>query len=103
MLSSRRWTSGRLLPACLLLLLSGCAFVTPRFPQEVQASFARDEMRKLSTRSLELYYPAHLRPTALRIAARSEDCVERLRGHAVDKRPRARVLAYLPSATFNNA
>ncbi|XXF75114.1 hypothetical protein P2318_18760 [Myxococcaceae bacterium GXIMD 01537] len=104
MLSPRRWTSGRVVLACLpLLLLAGCAFVTPRFPQEVQTSFARDDMRKLSTRSLELYYPAHLRPTALRIAARVEDCVGRLRKLTVGGEPRDRVLVYLTSANFNNA
>jgi hypothetical protein len=61
------------------IVLSGCAFVTPRFSQDVQASFARDEMRKLTTRSLELYYPAPLKGEALRITARVEHCFDRLR------------------------
>ncbi|RKG71031.1 hypothetical protein D7W79_31220 [Corallococcus exercitus] len=89
--------------ACLLLLASGCAFVAPRFPQNVQASFARDEMHKLTTRSLELYYPVHLRATALRVAARMEGCVDRLRTDAWSKAERKRVLVYLTSADFNNA
>ncbi|WP_375759118.1 hypothetical protein [Corallococcus exercitus] len=89
--------------ACLLLLTSGCAFVAPRFPQNVQASFARDEMHKLTTRSLELYYPVHLRATALRVAARMEGCVDRLRTDAWSKAERKRVLVYLTSADFNNA
>ncbi|RKG80028.1 hypothetical protein D7W82_29985 [Corallococcus sp. CA049B] len=89
--------------ACLLLLTSGCAFVAPRFPQNVQASFARDDMHKLTTRSMELYYPAHLRGTALRVAARMEGCVERLRTDAWSKAERKRVLVYLTSADFNNA
>jgi hypothetical protein len=89
--------------ASLLLLASGCASVSPRFSQEVQASFARDEMRKLTTRSLELYYPEHLKPTALRIAARVEECVDRLRELSRSKRPRDKVLLYLTSAGFNNA
>ncbi|MGZ3461652.1 MAG: hypothetical protein ACXU86_24435, partial [Archangium sp.] len=94
----------RLLPLLLLLLsLAGCAFVTPRFPQNVQADFAHDEMRKLSTPTLELYYPARLRPAALRIAARLEDCVERLRRLPKSPRQRGRVLAYLTGADFNNA
>lgn len=87
----------------LLLLSSGCAFVTPRFSQEVQASFARDEMRKLTTRSMELYYPEHLKPAALRIAARVEECVDRLRDLSWSKRPRDRLLIYMTSAGFNNA
>ncbi|HYO51818.1 hypothetical protein [Archangium sp.] len=95
----------RRLPLFLLLLLSlaGCAFVTPRFSQNVQVDFARDDMRKLSTRTLELYYPARLRPAALRIAARLEDCVERLRLLTRSPRKRERVLVYLTGADFNNA
>jgi hypothetical protein len=89
--------------ACLLLLTSGCAFVAPRFPQNVQASFARDEMHKLTTRSMELYYPVHLRTTALRVAARMEHCVDRLRTDTWSKDERKKVLVYLTSADFNNA
>ncbi|MFB1478989.1 hypothetical protein [Corallococcus sp. RDP092CA] len=89
--------------ACLLLLTSGCAFVAPRFPQNVQASFARDEMHKLTTRSLEVYYPAPLRGTALRVAARMEGCVDRLRADTWSQAERKRVLVYLTSADFNNA
>ena len=94
----------RCLPTLLLLgLMTGCAFVSPRFPQNIQTSFVRDDMRKLTTRSLELYYPAPLRSDALRIAARVEDCVDRLRQHTKSPRERKRVLAYLTSADFNNA
>ncbi|HEX8702364.1 MAG TPA: hypothetical protein VF815_26255 [Myxococcaceae bacterium] len=99
----RRSPGLRTLLASLLLLSLGCASVTPRFSQEVQASFARDEMRKLTTRSTELYYPEHLKPTALRIAARVEQCVARLRELSHSKRPRDKVLLYLTSAGFNNA
>jgi hypothetical protein len=99
----RRSPGPRALLASLLLLSFGCATVTPRFSQEVQASFARDEMRKLTTPSTELYYPEHLKPTALRIAARVEQCVDRLRELSHSKRPRDKVLLYLTSAGFNNA
>jgi hypothetical protein len=92
-----------LLTLLLLGLTTGCAFVSPRFPQNIQASFVRDDMRKLTTRSLELYYPAPMRSDALRIAARVEDCVDRLRQHTPSPRERKRVLAYLTSADFNNA
>jgi hypothetical protein len=99
----RRLPGARSLLASLLLLSFGCASVSPRFSQEVQASFARDDMRKLTTRSTELYYPEHLKPTALRIAARVEQCVDRLRELSWSKRPRDKVLLYLTSAGFNNA
>ncbi|NTX53598.1 hypothetical protein [Myxococcus sp. CA039A] len=88
---------------CLLLTSWGCAFVTPRFPQDIQTSFARDPIRKLTTASLELYYPEQLRGPALRMAARLEGCVEQLRAQTWRKEPRARVLVYMTSADFNNA
>ncbi len=72
------------LPACCCSP-SGCAFVSPRFSQEVQASFARDEMRKLTTRSMELYYPEHLKPAALRMAARVEQCVDEAAGAVLEQ------------------
>jgi hypothetical protein len=99
----RRGHWGTPLLACLLLMASGCAFVSPRFSQEVQASFARDDMRKLTTRSMELYYPEQLKPAALRVAARVESCVDRLRELSWSKRPRDRLLIYMTSAGFNNA
>src|SRR4051812_49060332 len=102
----RRGPRGSPFLACLLLMAlmaSGCAFVSPRFSQEVQASFARDEMRKLTTRSMELYYPEQLKPEALRVAARIEACVDRLRELSWSKRPRDRLLLYMTSAGFNNA
>jgi len=86
-----------------ILFLSGCAFVTPRFPQNVQTDFVRQDMRKLSTSTLELYYPAEHRPAALRIAARLEDCVQRLRQLTQSPKQRPRVLVYLTGADFNNA
>lgn len=76
--ASRWWLRWAVLATCFLLTNGGCAFVTPRFPQNIQASFARDEMRKLTTESLELYYPAQLRGAALRMASRLEGCVARL-------------------------
>ncbi|HEX8537617.1 MAG TPA: hypothetical protein VF664_09145, partial [Cystobacter sp.] len=92
----------RFLPFLVFLLsLTGCAFVTPRFEQNVQTDFVRADMRKLTTRTLELYYPARLRPSALRIAARVEDCVERLRLLPRPARSRSRVLVYLTGEDFN--
>nr|WP_237081387.1 hypothetical protein [Myxococcus xanthus] len=101
--ASRWWLRWAVLATCLLLTNSGCAFVTPRFPQNIQASFARDEMRKLTTESLELYYPAQLRGAALRMASRLEGCVARLHEQTWQKKKRDRVLVYLTSSNFNNA
>ncbi|MFP2963079.1 hypothetical protein ACLEPN_36290 [Myxococcus sp. 1LA] len=101
--ASRWWLRWAVLATCLLLTNGGCAFVTPRFPQNIQASFARDEMRKLTTESLELYYPAQLRAEALRMASRLEGCVARLNQQTWRKKQRDRVLVYLTSSNFNNA
>ncbi len=99
----RRLPCWHALASFLLLTTAGCAFVTPRFPQNIQASFAREEMRKLTTSSLELYYPASLKGPALRMAARLEGCVQRLRGQVWSRTERERVLVYLTSSDFNNA
>jgi hypothetical protein len=100
---NRRLPCWHALATILLLTTGGCAFVTPRFPQNVQASFARDEMHKLTTESLELYYPAQLKGPALRMAARLEGCVQQLRGQTWSRESRERVLVYLTSSDFNNA
>ncbi|HZI09968.1 MAG TPA: hypothetical protein VE153_06200 [Myxococcus sp.] len=60
-------------------------------------------MRKLTTGALELYYPAHLKGPALRMAARLEGCVARLRGQTASRVEQPRLLVYLTSANFNNA
>lgn len=99
----RRLPSWHALATFLLLTTAGCAFVTPRFPQNIQASFAREEMRKLTTSSLELYYPASQKGAALRMAARLEGCVQGLRGQTWSDAERGRVLVYLTSSDFNNA
>lgn len=101
--ASRRLLRWHAWIACLLLTTLGCASVAPRFPQDIQTSFARDSMRKMTTESLELYYPEHLRGPALRMAARLEHCVERLREDTWRKTPRDKLLVYLTSADFNNA
>jgi hypothetical protein len=92
-----------LLPTLVALAaLAGCASLSPRFPANVQAAFARDPMRKLETRALELYYPAERKAEALRMAARLEACVDRLNARAVSP-PGGRVLVFMTSADFNNA
>ncbi|MFP2933291.1 hypothetical protein ACLESO_50725, partial [Pyxidicoccus sp. 3LG] len=60
-------------------------------------------MRKLTTESLELYYPEQLRGPALRMASRLEGCVARLNGKTWNRESRGRVLVYLTSSDFNNA
>lgn len=82
---------------------SGCATVTSRFSQNVATAFAHDEMRKLETESLEVYYPAKHRKLALRIAARLQHCVQMLQSESLARTASDRVLVYVTGANFNNA
>jgi hypothetical protein len=84
-------------------LLSGCATLAPRFDQEVAASFAQDDMRKLVTSEVELYYPAQHAEAARRVAARAAECLRRFREKSQAKRTPGRALLFLTSANYNNA
>jgi hypothetical protein len=100
-----RWW-GRMLTRCVLLTcllwMAGCTSFAPRFPSNIAASFARDPMRRLETRSLRLYYPEPHRVEALRVAARLESCVDQLRAHAHGPED-DKLLVVMTSADFNNA
>jgi hypothetical protein len=90
------WTLG-------LLALCGCASVGPRFSPEIARSFARDDMRRMETDSLVVYYPEHAKGAALRTAARLEKCVEALRGLVLSDTSRRKVVTLITSAEYNNA
>ena len=66
-------------------------------------AFARDEMRKLETPQVELYYPAKEHDSALRTLRRLEQCLELLRPKAVTQEQRPRVVAYMAATDINNA
>lgn len=103
-LSGRRRARAR---ACFWLaaatLAPGCATLGPRFTPAVTASFAHQEVRKLETPSLELYYPTARRSEALRVAERLETCLAHLRTLTLSKEPRAPLVVYLTTAHFDNA
>ncbi|MCA3011099.1 MAG: hypothetical protein INH41_01730 [Myxococcaceae bacterium] len=84
-------------------LLVGCATTQPRFGQAIATSFAQDEMRKLETDALEVYYPAAHRDVALRVASRAAECLSSFRAKADAPRSRRRGLLFLTSANLNNA
>jgi hypothetical protein len=87
----------------LSFFLLGCATSNPRFTQELATSFAQDDMRKLTTETLEVYYPAQHREVAERIARRAAQCIDAMRTQEVGARPPQRALLFLTSANFNNA
>ncbi|MGA9520573.1 MAG: hypothetical protein WBV82_03865 [Myxococcaceae bacterium] len=86
-----------------LLLAAGCASVGPRFSPEIATSFAREDMRRLETKSLVVYYPASAREAALRTAARLEACTDALRNRAVSQTERGKMVVLVTSAEYNNA
>ena len=93
------------LALAMSLLGTGCAVLTPRFPDDVQTAVVRDDMRRMETETLVVYYPERREQEARRVAARIAYCVRELRSHTqihddwTDQKPRI-VLADLP---FNNA
>jgi len=93
----------RLALALTATLAVGCATVGPRFDPAITASFARTDVRKLETASLELYYPVERRAEALRVADRLETCVAHLRTLVLAPEPRPKLVAYLTTAHFDNA
>jgi hypothetical protein len=80
----------------------GCASVSPRFTQDVSASFARTSMRHLETEHLNLYYPAERQEAALRLAERLEDCVASLKERGAVATGRKSFVVLTPS-NVNNA
>jgi hypothetical protein len=87
----------------VVLFLTGCATVSPRFPQPIQADFAHHDMRVFETDALQLYYPAERHDEAVRIATRLDACVHALRGLPVSTRARPKLAVFLTDANFNNA
>jgi hypothetical protein len=92
----------RLLFSTLLFLGAfGCA--GPRFQQHVTTRFAREEVRKLETPNLEVYYVASQRENAYRLVAKLERCLKSLQAHARTGSRRVRPVVYLTPAVLNNA
>ncbi|MET0414230.1 MAG: hypothetical protein ABW217_23165, partial [Polyangiaceae bacterium] len=87
------------------LALSGCVVASARFPPDVQRAINREDMRRLETRELVVYYPEGTRARALAAATRLEYCRRELQrlaeikaGFATDK-----TVVVLPRLPFNNA
>ena len=93
----------RRLSLSFAMLLMGCATVSPRFDQELATTFAQDDMRKLETADVELYYPAQYADAATRVAARASECLKAMRALNVTQAPHGRALLFLTSANYNNA
>ncbi|PTL81585.1 hypothetical protein [Vitiosangium sp. GDMCC 1.1324] len=92
----------RLLFTSLLFLGAlGCA--GPRFQQHVATRFAHEDVRKLETPDLDVYYVASQKENAYRLVARLERCLKPLQAHARSGSGRAKPVIYLTPAVLNNA
>jgi hypothetical protein len=87
----------------LVGVITACASVSPRFEQDIATTFAQDDMRRLQTPDVELYYPAAYGEQAKRVAARATECLRSLRALQPTKRDHGRALLFLTSSNVNNA
>jgi hypothetical protein len=86
-------------------LLLGCISAQPRFSPEVQRAINREDMRRLETSDLVVYYPDGTRAEALAVAARLEYCRRELARVALAKNRVAtdKPVFVLPRLPLNNA
>lgn len=87
----------------LSALCTACVTTGPRFAQDVATTFAQEDMRRLETGALQVYYPAKDREAALKVAARAEECLQAFRNRQATTRARDKALVFLTSANYNNA
>lgn len=87
------------------IALVGCGGVQQRFPDDVQASFAHDDMRRLETERFIIYYPAHRRAEIDRFLVRANGCADALREAALVPAGRwhDKMVITMPEVAFNNA
>src|SRR5688572_1052016 len=86
-------------------LLLGCISAQPRFPPDVQRAINREDMRRLETSDLVVYYPDGTRAEALAVASRLEYCRRELARVALAKNRFAndKPVFVLPRLPLNNA
>ncbi len=89
--------------SAVVLLLSACVTTSPRFEQDLATTFAQDDMRRLQTADVELYYPAEYADAAKQVAARATECLRALRKHHETPHDGGKALLFLTSANYNNA
>lgn len=87
----------------LCLLIAGCATAFPRFSPEIQKSFRDNDMRRMETARLVIYYPEHRYDQARHIATRLEQCLHDLEEDLPRIVDWGRVPVFLPELEFNNA
>ncbi|MEO7731738.1 MAG: hypothetical protein ABIY55_12250 [Kofleriaceae bacterium] len=87
------------------LALGACGGAFQRFPDDVQAAVAHDDMRRLETDQFIIYYPAKRRAEIDRFVARADRCARVLRSAALihDGPAADKMVIAMPETAFNNA
>jgi hypothetical protein len=85
--------------------LVGCVSTTPRFDPDIQRAINGDDMRRMETRELVVYYPDGTRAETLEVARRLEYCRHEIQRRALLKQgPAAEKSVFvLPRLPLNNA
>lgn len=95
----------QVLALAALVALAGCGGVQQRFSNDVQASLAHGELRRLETARFIIYYPAHRRAEVDRFLVHAERCADALRAAAMvpARASHDKMVIAMPEAAFNNA
>jgi hypothetical protein len=85
--------------------LAGCGGVQQRFPDDVQAALVHDDMRRLETELLIVYYPPRRRAEVDRFLVHAGRCATALRDAAlIHTGPwHDKMVIAMPDVAFNNA
>ena len=91
--------------AMWVLALAACGGAFQRFPDDVQAAVAHDDMRRLETDQFIIYYPTQRRAEIDRFVAHADRCARVLRSAALIKDGPAadKMVIAMPETAFNNA
>src|ERR1700733_3034828 len=88
-----------------MTLITACAGVQQRFPDDVLTGLAESPMRRLETARFVIYYPAPRRAEVERFISRAERCADLLREEAVIHAGTwdEKAVIVMPAVAFNNA
>ena len=102
---SHRWASWSpwLGLVVALWVATGCAAATPRFPTDVHSAIQDEDMRRMETERLQVYYPEGRASEARQMAARLETCLADLEERLPVPTDWGLVPVVMPELEFNNA
>ncbi|MGE5182828.1 MAG: hypothetical protein ACM31C_12225, partial [Acidobacteriota bacterium] len=89
----------------LVIAITACTGVQPRYPDDLQTALAHQAMRKLETDRFIIYYSAPRRAEVDRFLARATRCAETLRAAALvhGETWADKMVIVMPDVAFNNA